>query len=44
MKVAQCYGKFNSTTERHGEILELINNNMGVIIHCKNKNYEEHRF
>jgi hypothetical protein len=44
MKVAQCYGKFNSITERHDEILELINNNMGVIIHCKNKNYEKHEF
>ena len=35
MRVAQCYGRCNSLTERHWEILELINNNMKVIANCK---------
>lgn len=37
MRVLQCYGKCNSLTERHGEILELMNKNMNVIAKCKNE-------
>lgn len=35
MKVAQCYGKFNSVTARHEEILELMGKGMKQISKCK---------
>lgn len=34
-KVLQCYGRFNKATERHQEILELVNENMNLIGECR---------
>jgi hypothetical protein len=31
MKVVQSYGKYNSLTERHAEILRLVNSNLNKI-------------
>lgn len=34
MKVVQCFGKFNGTTEYHDEILEMMRRNIGKIAEC----------
>lgn len=41
MKVVQCFGKFNKTTEQHSEILDMMNRNMNKIVQCYEKSNQE---
>ena len=38
MKVVQCFGMYNKTTDRHQEILDVINGNMKEVIKANSCN------
>ena len=40
MKVVQCFGMYNKTTDRHQEILDVINGNMKEVIKANSCNYK----